>query len=338
MKISSSRETSDGDSPLPAGGATSGRRPAKALTTSARRQARGGEVVVHRVEQVRDVLALDGRRHLGAARVVGVGRADERVLVPRDHEHHAPVLHRVQHDRRLVADARARHDDVHALGRTEPRRPRLVDARSRRRPTGRPRSRPRAPAPSARGRPAGPTRARRRRVPPPSRSRSTRAYETATAPASRAESSVSSTRRASSVQQSQYSPAPRRPSRAQRRLVPARRRGAAASDAAATFRMPARRSYAQSPAASFHVPDRAVGVDRIDEAHRSHEMRRQPAQALALARRLEHEPDLALLEVAQAAVDQLRRAARGARTRSRTARPARPGGRAAPRRARCRRR
>ena len=80
----------------------------------------------------------------------------------------------------------------------------------------------------------------------------TRAYETATAPASRAESRVSSTRRASSVQQSQYTPAPRRPS--------VRSAGSFRATAAApsircrwTLRMPARKSYAQSPAASFHL-------------------------------------------------------------------------------------
>ena len=171
----------------------------------------GGEVVVHRIEQVRDVLGLDGRRHR-AVGVVGVGGADERALVPRNDEHHATVLHGVQHDGRLVAEPCARHDDVDALRGPESQRRRGVhgvhgvDPRA-----GGVHHRPRAHHQLATADPIR-RRARRRSGPPPSRSSTTRAYDTATAPSSRAESSVSSTRRASSVQQSQYSPAPRSPS------------------------------------------------------------------------------------------------------------------------------
>ena len=56
-------------------------------------------------------------------------------------------------------------------------------------------------------------------------------------------------------------------------------------------------------------------------------------QQLALAQRLAHEPDVAHLEVAQAAVDELARRARGARPRGRAPRRARRAGRAWRRRA-----
>ena len=55
-----------------------------------------------------------------------------------------------------------------------------------------------------------------------------------------------------------------------------------------------------------------AAVEREDELLRAHEMWRQAAQALALAHRLEHQADVALLEVAQPPVNQLRGAARGA--------------------------
>src|SRR5262249_24708618 len=53
----------------------------------------------------------------------------------------------------------------------------------------------------------------------------------------------------------------------------------------------------------------AAGIDRVDEAHRAYQMRGKAAQPLALAGGLEDEPHLALLEVAEPSVDQLRRAA-----------------------------
>ena len=85
-------------------------------------QARRGEVVVHRVEQVGDVRGLDRRRHVRSAGVVGVRRADQRVRAPRDDEHHPAVGDRAQHDRGAVPDPLVRHHDVHALGEPEARR------------------------------------------------------------------------------------------------------------------------------------------------------------------------------------------------------------------------
>ncbi len=53
-------------------------------------------------------------------------------------------------------------------------------------------------------------------------------------------------------------------------------------------------------------------VDRQHEAQRPDQMRRRAQQHLALAQRLAHQPELALLQVAQAAMDQLRGCRRGA--------------------------
>ena len=58
-------------------------------------------------------------------------------------------------------------------------------------------------------------------------------------------------------------------------------------------------------------PGRKSRCVRHHEAHRPHEMRRGAQQHLALGERLRDEPELELLEVAQAAVDEL--AAGGAR-------------------------
>ena len=56
-----------------------------------------------------------------------------------------------------------------------------------------------------------------------------------------------------------------------------------------------------------------AACERVEERHRAHEMRREHVQQqAALAQRLADEAELQLLEVAQAAVDQLARAARGA--------------------------
>ena len=60
-------------------------------------------------------------------------------------------------------------------------------------------------------------------------------------------------------------------------------------------------------------PDRAALVDREDELLRLHEVRGEPPQASTLPTPLQHQPDVALLEVAESSVDQLRRPARGAR-------------------------
>src|SRR5262249_51781911 len=70
------------------------------------------------------------------------------------------------------------------------------------------------------------------------------------------------------------------------------------------------------PQARSELPPahRAAGIDRVDEAHRAYQMRGKAAQPLALAGGLEDEPHLALLEVAEPFVDQLRRAARRPRS------------------------
>ncbi len=89
------------------------------------------------------------------------------------------------------------------------------------------------------------------------------------------------------------------------------------------------------------LPD-AVG-QRVEERHRLDEVRREPGgHQFALAQRLAHQAELELLEVAQPAVEQLRRAARRPGRPSRAPRPARPTARGwprpAPRRRRSRRR
>jgi hypothetical protein len=63
--------------------------------------------------------------------------------------------------------------------------------------------------------------------------------------------------------------------------------------------------------AAVHQP--VLGEDRDEERQDVDEVRRGVAQDLALAQRLVHEADLALLQVAQAAVDQLGGLGGGAR-------------------------
>ncbi len=62
----------------------------------------------------------------------------------------------------------------------------------------------------------------------------------------------------------------------------------------------------------FERPERAAPIEREDELLRPHQVRREALQALALAHRLEHQAHVTLLEVAEPAVDQLRRPARRA--------------------------
>ena len=63
--------------------------------------------------------------------------------------------------------------------------------------------------------------------------------------------------------------------------------------------------------------DEAVGAraveGRHDERQRAHEVRRERDHQLALEQRLAHEAEVEVLQVAQAAVDELARAARGPR-------------------------
>ena len=70
------------------------------------------------------------------------------------------------------------------------------------------------------------------------------------------------------------------------------------------------------PACGVNSPgtERPAAVEREEERQAVHEMRRDGArEGAALALRLADEPDVAETQVAQAAVDQLRRRARGAR-------------------------
>jgi len=67
------------------------------------------------------------------------------------------------------------------------------------------------------------------------------------------------------------------------------------------------------PGAQLHHAGARPAVHRQRHALGDREVRRDLAQRPPLGRGLEDEPDLTLLEVAQAAVDQLGRAARGAR-------------------------
>src|SRR5205085_2938843 len=62
----------------------------------------------------------------------------------------------------------------------------------------------------------------------------------------------------------------------------------------------------------LHHPEWPVAVDREDELLRPDQVGRQPSQPLALAHCLEHEADVSLLEITEAAVDQLRGSTRGA--------------------------
>ena len=96
-------------------------------------------------------------------------------------------------------------------------------------------------------------------------------------------------------------------------------------------------SYMFSPSPTQAVGPRAVEGGH-DQRQRPDEVRRQRDVDLALQQRLAHQPEVEVLQVAQAAVDELARARRGARSRSRPARPARPSSRAWRRRARRRRR
>ena len=92
---------------------------------------------------------------------------------------------------------------------------------------------------------------------------------------------------------------------------PARRAGSGAGGAAPSAR---RRSCrrAASPAPRY-ARSQPAAVQRPQERHRLDEVRRGAReQQLALAQRLAHEPDVAHLEVAQPAVDELARGARGA--------------------------
>ena len=79
--------------------------------------------------------------------------------------------------------------------------------------------------------------------------------------------------------------------------------------------VPARRQPVVELQSDAHLDEaaRRLPVDRHQERQRPHEVGRQPAQRLALAERFAHQREVEQLEIAQAAVDQLRRLGRRGR-------------------------
>ena len=130
-----------------------------------------------------------------------------------------------------------------------------------------------------------------------------------TAPRSAASSAFRTTRRASSTQQSEYSNAfakvlrSGRPSGAVRKVERAR----AGQPLAAAEMVVEEQAEADQPGRALL---RAV---RQHEAHRPDDVRGRGQQHLALDQRLAHQPELVVLEIAQAAMHQLAAARRGAR-------------------------
>jgi hypothetical protein len=59
------------------------------------------------------------------------------------------------------------------------------------------------------------------------------------------------------------------------------------------------------PEAHLDQAARRFSIDRHEKGQRPHEVRREPAQPLALAQRLAHEPEVEQLEIPKAAVDEL---------------------------------
>jgi hypothetical protein len=267
--------------------------------------------VIDRVEQVGDVLALDGGRDLGTLGMIRVGGSDERALVPRDHEHDPPVLHRVQDDRRLVPDAGSRDDDVYALRRSEPRRPGLVHGdhgihpRPRRVDDGAAANRQLATA-----QPVGQLHADHAARLLHEADRARIRYGDGAGFASREQGLEHQPRVVGPAVPVHAGAA--QTIRQQPRLGATRAVGAEhpVQVHAADARQDVVRPQARSELPLAHG---AVGIDRVDELHGTDEVRREAAEPFPLASRLEDEPDLALLQVAQTAVDQLRRPARRSR-------------------------
>ena len=83
------------------------------------------------------------------------------------------------------------------------------------------------------------------------------------------------------------------------------------------------RCRARCPTPSVRQAGRLAAVAREDELDRAAEVRRRAHQAPPLGQPLEHQLQVAVLQVAEAAVNQLRRLARGLRRRSRPRRTAR---------------
>jgi hypothetical protein len=68
---------------------------------------------------------------------------------------------------------------------------------------------------------------------------------------------------------------------------------------------------APQPDVQHPGPELGAPIERVDEPHGPDEVRREPTEPLALARRLPDELHVPLLQVPEPAVDQLGRAARG---------------------------
>ena len=274
-------------------------------------EARVGEVVVDRLEQVRDVVGLDGRLLLRPAVMVRVRRAHERMLAPGDDEHHAAVADGAEHDRGPVADPVPRHHDVHALGEAEPRLQRRVVERG------------------------DLVHPRARRVDHDARMDLHLAAAHAVHDAC-AGDAAALVEEAGDLGVRQHDRALARGG--ERRLedeagvVGAVVEVASAADEAVALhrRLGGDHATAAEHAVPLHAPeagehvverqagrqleeaDRAAPVDRDDELLRPDQVRGQRPQPLALAHGLEDEAHVPLLQVAEPAVDQLRRAARRA--------------------------
>ena len=121
------------------------------------------------------------------------------------------------------------------------------------------------------------------------------------APRSAASMAFSTTRRASSTQQSAYENAVR-----ELRLERSAGRIVAEVDLARSRQLLAAAQMVVEEQAEADHPGRAqLGAVRQDEAQRPDDVRRRAQQHLALDQRLAHQAELVVLEIAQTAVDQL---------------------------------
>ena len=266
--------------------------------------------MVHRIQEVRDVRRLDGGRDVRATGVVGVRRADHRVVPPGDHEHDASVSDGAEHDRGGMTNPCAGNDEVYPLGEPEPRRSRsvegthLVDPRPGR-VDDHPGPHQRLAAPQAIDHPCTDD-------PPPlllerldlgvrgdCRALARRSHR-------RLEHQSRIVRPVVPVE-----PTALEPLAAQRRLGGLHR---APPEHAVTPNLPeaGQEVVGRETCREFQPPHRSAPVDREEKWLRTDEMRCEAAEALALPHGLEDEPDLRLLEVAEATVNQLRGPARRA--------------------------
>ena len=123
------------------------------------------------------------------------------------------------------------------------------------------------------------------------------------APRSAASRAFSTTRRASSTQQSEYS----KPRVNAARSGRAGRVGAQVEAAGRRQDAAAAQMVVEEETEADQRPGAEAGMVRQHEAQRPGDVRRHPQQHLALGQRRAHQPELAVLEVAQAAMDQLGR-------------------------------